>query len=269
MRVFILILILVGVVVVMFGATGAVAQEDDGEAARGSAVRLFDHFIVGGGVITWFVLIPLSVATVALIIEHSVSIRRDPIAPPSTLGRIREDIEARRYVDTVRFTADEPSMLAEVVHSGLVRAGEGYAAMQEAMAEATYQRTTRMMRKIEYLNVIGNVSPMIGLLGTVYGMIRLFASIRLAGGIPEPAVIANDISIALVTTFWGLLVAIPALAMFAFLRNRIDELTEECAATAERLLETFKPSAAPETQETERPRSPSTSQSVAGGQGNA
>jgi hypothetical protein len=61
---------------------------------------------------------------------------------------------------------------------------------------------------------------------------------------PEPARIADDISIALVTTFWGLLVAIPALSVFALFRNRIDVLTAECAIAADRLLATFKPGAA-------------------------
>ena len=78
-------------------------------------------------------------------------------------------------------------------------------------------------------------------------MIRLFASIRVAGGMPEPAKIADDISVALVTTFWGLLVAIPALSVFALFRNRIDVLTAECAVAVDRLLAPFKPGAAAST----------------------
>jgi len=72
-------------------------------------------------------------------------------------------------------------------------------------------------------------------------MIRLFASIRAAGAIPEPARIADDLSIALVTTFWGLAVAIPALSIFALFRNRIDVLAADVALTCERLLAAFKP----------------------------
>ncbi len=115
--------------------------------------------------------------------------------------------------------------------------------MERALEESLEDRSARLLRNIEYLNVIGNVSPMIGLFGTVYGMIRLFASIRAAGAIPEPAVIADDISIALVTTFWGLAVAIPALSAFAIFRNRIDVLTAECALTCEKVLAVFKPGA--------------------------
>jgi biopolymer transport protein ExbB len=98
-----------------------------------------------------------------------------------------------------------------------------------------------LYRKIEYLNIIGSISPMIGLFGTVYGLIRVFASISAAGGIPEPALMAEDISIALVTTFWGLLVAIPAMSVYALFRNRIELISAECALTCERMLEALKP----------------------------
>ena len=134
-------------------------------------------------------------------------------------------------------------MLSGVVNIGLMESQNGYAAMERAVEETLENRSARLMNKIEYLNVIGNISPMIGLFGTVYGMIRLFASIRAAGGMPEPARIADDISVALVTTFWGLLVAIPALSVFAIFRNRIDLLTAECALAADRLLAPFKPGA--------------------------
>ncbi len=241
LRIFTLTLAL-ALVVTLIVSPVALAQDTTGAAQNASARRLFDHFVVRGGVITWFILIPLSIATIALIIEHSLSIRPRTILPWQVVERVRSDLEAKRYLDAVRFTADHPSVLCATVHAGLVQASFGYGAMQRAVADTLDHHAGRLMRKIEYLNVIGNVSPMIGLFGTVYGMIGLFASITEAGGIPEPARIADDISIALVTTFWGLLVAIPALSVFAFFRNRIDELMAECSSTAERLLSTFEPS---------------------------
>ncbi len=207
----------------------------------GSAGKLFDHFVVRGGMITWFVLIPLSIATIALIVEHCFSIRRRTMIPDGLLDRLRNDLEAKRYVDALKASAGDSSTLGLAINRGLVQAGNGYTAMQAAMIDSLELSAGRMMRKIEYLNVIGNVSPMIGLFGTVYGMIGLFASIFEAGGIPEPARIAEHMSIALVTTFWGLLVAIPALSVFSFFRNRIDELTTACAVAGESLLGVFDP----------------------------
>ncbi|HUU83056.1 MAG TPA: MotA/TolQ/ExbB proton channel family protein [Phycisphaerae bacterium] len=237
---FVLLFAVVGGVIFGIGATAA-AQGSAAGSSSGSTLRWVDHFVVKGGWITWFVLIPLSVATVALAIEHGVSIRRTILLPPDARQRITAMLEDKRYVEAVRFTGEDPSVLGYVVHTALLEAGRGFAAMERALEESLEDRAARLMRKIEYLNVIGNVSPMIGLFGTVYGMIRLFASIRAAGAIPEPAVIADDISIALVTTFWGLAVAIPALSAFAIFRNRIDVLTAECALTSEKLLAVFRP----------------------------
>jgi biopolymer transport protein ExbB len=231
------ILGLIGVAVVavmLMSSLGAYAQ-GDGEPAEGAS-KLFDHFVVDGGVITLFVLIPLSIATIALIVEHSISIRQSRVVPADLLHRVRTALDARRYDEVVRATGEDESVLAATIRSGLSQAGNGGEAMQRAMYDTVEQAAGRLMRKIEYLNVIGNVSPMIGLFGTVVGMIRLFASISDAGGIPEPAKIAADISIALVTTFWGLLVAIPALTVYAFFRNRIDSLATECATSSELLL---------------------------------
>jgi len=234
------LLLVLAVAVVLLTTVTAWAQDASpaptGDDAPGGASRLFDHFVVKGGIITLFVLIPLSIATIALIVEHSISIRQSRVLPAEVLHRLRADLDARRYDEVAQLTTEDDSVLSATIRSGLAQAGNGVEAMQRAMYDTVEQAAGRMMRKIEYLNVIGNVSPMIGLFGTVVGMIRLFASITDAGGIPEPAKIADDISVALVTTFWGLLVAIPALSVFAFFRNRIDSLATECATTSELLL---------------------------------
>lgn len=230
------LLLALGVAVVLLSTAGTWAQETGAEQAAAPTSRVFDHYVVNGGWITLFVLIPLSIAAVALSVEHALTIRQSKVVPADLLHRVRSELEARRYDEVVRITGEDSSVLSATVRSGLAQAGNGAEAMQRAMYDTVEQAAGRMMRKIEYLNVIGNVSPMIGLFGTVVGMIGLFASIGEAGGIPEPAKIADDISVALVTTFWGLLIAIPALSVFAFFRNRIDSLATECATTAELLL---------------------------------
>jgi biopolymer transport protein ExbB len=82
---------------------------------------------------------------------------------------------------------------------------------------------------------------MIGLFGTVYGMILAFQSIVVAGGNADPVLLAGGISTALTTTFWGLVVAIPALAGYGIIRNKIDELTTEATLTAQELVNQFRP----------------------------
>ena len=129
-----------------------------------------------------------------------------------------------------------------MVHEALGEAGHGYGAMTRALEEANEDRTARLLRKIEPLNVIGNVAPMLGLMGTVLGMILAFSSIVQAKtGTPDPAALAGDIGMALTTTFWGLVIAVPALAVHAWLRNRIDALTTETALVAQEMIGSFRP----------------------------
>ncbi|RME36985.1 MAG: MotA/TolQ/ExbB proton channel family protein, partial [Planctomycetota bacterium] len=217
----------------------ATAQEENG-AAPAADVKYFDFFVVKGGPIG-FGLIGLSVVTVALAIEHCFSIRRRSIVPPQAVRHTKALIDQKRYVEAVEYTAEEPSMIGYVVHAALREASKGYEAMERAIAETLEERAAKLYRKTEYLNIIGNVSPMIGLLGTVTGMILLFAEIHASDTFPGARVVADRIAIALITTFWGLAVAIPALSIYAVFRNRIDVLTAECALAAEHILSVFQP----------------------------
>lgn len=139
--------------------------------------------------------------------------------------------------------AEHPSVLASVVHAGLSRAANGFASMEQAMAENLQEHGARWLRKIEYLNVLGSVAPMVGLFGTVIGIIGMFNSMADAGGVPVMARISRELGMALVATFWGLLVAIPSLTAFGIIRNRMELLLTECAVTTERLMSRFMPDA--------------------------
>lgn len=199
-------------------------------------VSVFDHFVRQGGPITWFVLIPMSVAMVAMSIGHFLLIRRQTMIPPLLRDDVAEQAEARDIPAILELIEDDPSMLGAALHAGVNEAARGHEAVTHAVQEVTDERAAHLFRRIEHLNVLGNVAPMVGLLGTVYGMIRAFHSLVETGGVPDPRKLAFGISVALVTTFWGLLVAIPALAVYAISRNRIEALTPECAMVAEELL---------------------------------
>ena len=133
-------------------------------------------------------------------------------------------------------------MFGYVLAAALREAGNGLEQMERAMEEALDERSAKLYRKIEYLNIIGAVSPMMGLFGTVVGMILLFSAIHASNTFPSAQVVADRVAIALVATFWGLAVAIPSLSVYAVFRNRIDVLTSECAAGADRILAEFKSS---------------------------
>lgn len=201
---------------------------------------VFQHFVVDGGWITWFILIPLSVLSLALLLHYLLTIRRGTLAPA---GLARALVNAARQGQTrgiLEITREDETLLGQAAFAGVSSLGRGLEAAQSAIDEAVEERVTRLMRRIEYLNVIGNVSPMIGLFGTVVGMIEAFKEIYAAsGGMPEPGRLAGDIAIALVTTFWGLLIAIPALTAFAIFRNRIDAFAAECVKLSDGLVATL------------------------------
>jgi biopolymer transport protein ExbB len=204
-------------------------------------MNLFEILFTGGGaigVIIWII----SVATLALIIEHFISIRRVNILPEDAREEIRNLFEAKQYREAIDYTEGNPDVLSYMIHSALVEAPHGYGAMERAMEEAAEERTSKLMRKIEWLNLIGNIGPMLGLFGTVWGMILAFQKIAQSkGGNVQPTELADSIGLALVTTLLGLAVAIPALAVYAVMRNRIDAMTSEAMIVGDEMINVFRP----------------------------
>jgi len=182
----------------------------------------------------------LSIVAIALIVQFLITIRRLNILPEPLRVQIQTMFDERQYREVIELTETEPSFLAYMVHGALSDAAHGYPAMERAMEEAAEERTTKMLRSIEWLNLIGNVSPMLGLMGTVLGMIGAFMKIVETQQVDATA-IAGPIGIALVTTLLGLGVAIPSLTFFAILRNRIDSTTSEAMVICQELISTFRP----------------------------
>lgn len=224
----------------MLLAFPSVAEAQDGAliSDQGLDVRAL---INAGGTIG-FLIIGLSVAMVALIVEHLLSIRRSALMPPGLAEKLHQLISAGSYTEADRVCRQTPSFLSYVVASGLQDIGLGYAAVEKAMEDASQEQAARLYRKIEYLSVIGAIAPMLGLMGTVWGMILAFAEFSQKAN-PQVAEFAPGISRALVTTLLGLCVAVPALASFFLFRNRIDEMVAETSLKAEAALSPYKRSA--------------------------
>lgn len=187
-----------------------------------------------GGVIG-YIIIALSVATVALIMEHLLSIRRGSLMPRPLAEQLHQHIAAGQFQQADQLCKQQPTFLSYVLMSGIQEANFGYASVEKAMEDACAEQAARLNRKIEYLSVIGALAPMLGLMGTVWGMIQAFAEFTEKAN-PMPADFAPAISEALVTTLFGLCVAVPALAAYAWFRNRIDEYVAEIALMAEHLI---------------------------------
>jgi len=212
--------------------------------AQDSAGSFFKAFMwtddVIGLVVIW-VLVAASVFVIGYISRLALKYRRSTLIPEATRTSIEEALAGKRYREAIDIANEDNSYLGKLVSGALNEASNGFSAMERTVEEVGDRETTRMLRPLEYLNVMGNIAPMLGLFGTVYGMIRAFFALVDAGGQAEPTKLAAGISTALVTTFWGLIVAMPALAGYALIRNKVDELSSEGLLIAEDLIRPFKP----------------------------
>ncbi len=209
------------------------------DVARGE-LNLLGSFLI------WILLL-MSIATIALVIHFLLQNRRTTMVPDDLVGDLEDMLGDRKFRDAIQIAEDDESVFGEVMHAALTEASNGYGAMERAIEETSDLASSRKLRSLELLNVLGAVGPMVGLFGTVYGMIVAFWTIVDAGGQPKPAELAAGISTALVTTFWGLVVGIPAVAAAALIRARIEALITESMIEAEALIGRFRPGGAKKT----------------------
>jgi biopolymer transport protein ExbB len=214
---------------------GTAGIADEAEEKTGPGVR---EMIQAGGLVG-YIIVGLSLTMVALIVEHILSIRRKTLMPPGLAEEVHRLIGEQKYQQADQSCRMNPSYLSRVLGAGLAEVSLGYSSVEKAMEDSGAEQSSRLFRKIEYLSVIGTIAPMLGLLGTVWGMILAFVEFESKAN-PQVSELAPGIYKALVTTLLGLGVAVPALAAFAIFRNRIDELIAEASLLAEQVFADFK-----------------------------
>ena len=206
-----------------------------------AGLPLFQILIWPGGGAIGMILWVLSIITLAIIVQNIIAIRRQNIVPDDVQQQLREGLNSKKYREVMEATATQPDTLSYIVHAALSEAAYGYNSMERALIEAGEERSSKMLRYTEWLNLLGNVGPMVGLLGTVWGLIKTFFSIVASGGIPNPGELAGAIGIKLVCTLLGLCIAIPALAVYGAMRNKIDTLNAEALVVGRDLISGFRP----------------------------
>ena len=209
---------------------------DSGEGVHATLWSMY----VASGLIGYIITI-LSVIGLGFIVEHFLTIRKATVMPDHVVEELNNLIH-QGQLDAAMAFCQEPqnaSLFSQVVLAGIQRyrgSEFGFAEYKAAVEEAGEEQTNRLYRKTEALGVIGAIAPMLGLLGTVQGMILGFNIIAEQGGSAKPGELASSISLALVTTFEGLVVAIPAMVAYSFFRNRIDSLVAEAGSRIEQVL---------------------------------
>jgi biopolymer transport protein ExbB len=193
-----------------------------------------------GSILLWILLL-LSIASIGMIGMMTLTNQRKAYVPAGVIAKIKRMMSSDQFREAIELTSVDKSFFSAVINAALREANHGLSAVIRALDEASEELTTQRLRRVEYLNILAQVSPMIGLFGTVWGMILAFRAIVMAGGNADPVMLAGGIGTALTTTFWGLLIAIPALATYAIIRNRIDEYSTEATRMAEEILNELRP----------------------------
>jgi len=200
-------------------ATG-LSQDDAAPVAEAHSESVLDTIKNGGPLIIliWICIVGTSVTMVTFIIQNIMSLRKDKLAPPALIQALQMTLAAGNYQEAWATCAVNKNYLANVLKAGLSRLGRGKEAVADAVAEHGLREATVLRTRNSYLSVIGVVSPMIGLLGTVIGMMGAFAVLG-SSGMKNPGALAGKIGEVLLATASGLFIAIPAFVAYYVFRN--------------------------------------------------
>lgn len=200
------------------GASIASAQESPKKDPKAVHTKNFLETIVEGG----WVMFPIAIMSVLTVYLSTDSVRNTSIkktSPPSYEAEVKLYFQQGDYVGAYTFCRDNKSPLTNVLRVGISLLGDGKTMVEEGMISEMHKESSNMGTQINYLSVIGVVTPMIGLLGTVTGMIKAFSTLG-SSGIGDPASLSGAIGEVLIATASGLVIAIPAFGMFYLLRSR-------------------------------------------------
>ncbi len=186
------------------------------------------------------VFLGLSFTMVALFVMNVLTARRENVLPVALLEGFEAHLDEKQYQEAYDLAKSDESFLGQVLSAGLAKLSSGYQHAIEAMQEVGEEENMKLEHRLSYLALIGTISPMVGLFGTVYGMINSFSTIANSATTPKPAILAEGISTALFTTLIGLAIAIPAIAIYNILRNRVARLVLEVGIVSERLMDRFQ-----------------------------
>ena len=180
-------------------------------------------------------LIFASIIALAIIIERSYSLRNRLISPPNLLEQTLDNLKRHGLNDDILRALAEGSPMGRVFASGLRSMNGSRELMKESLEEAGRSVAHELERYLTALGTIASVAPLMGLLGTVIGMIEIFGAQSPSGN--NPAKLAHGISIALYNTAFGLIVAIPSLIFYRYFRGKVDALLVEMEQQALRLVD--------------------------------
>lgn len=201
---------------------------------------LLDRWVLDGGPTMIFIGVAV-IAFIALAVYNFMSLTKAKFCPSDLQAALMDHMSECRVRSAIELAASHPSYLGRLVAYAFPNVDAtqpetlGRDQVEDAIADFTNNESRKQMQWINYISLIAQASPMLGLTGTVIGMVNAFATLRTAGA-ADPSQLAGDISVALLTTLWGLINAIPCIICYFILKNKYNSLVSESVHTAEELL---------------------------------
>ena len=213
----------------LFVTSHSFAAKTATKSAIDKSMSLWDLIVAGG--ICMIPLTLISVAATALIIYHFRSVTAQKLVPQDFIESLLSLLEKGEVEKARSLSKQQPNMISAITLKGLSKINRGSSVMQEAIQHEGRERVEGLWRNLGYLGDMAVIAPMLGLLGTVFGMIQAFNYQAFKAGIIKPIILAEGLAQAMITTAYGLIIAIPILAFYAYFRGRISSIM----ATAERV----------------------------------
>jgi biopolymer transport protein ExbB len=220
--------------------TSLASAQDAKPAAAEQTGALADMFAYENAGLIGYIIVAMSVISLALIIENFVSLKREKLAPPDLIDELGALFDEENFQEATELCENEKFYLTRCVGAGLSKLGHPFETIQATVREMEAEESTKLFQKVGWLSLMSATAPMMGLFGTVTGMFVTFGTIASAGGSVSPAILAKGIKMALITTIFGLTVAMPVGVCFFVLRNRVVRICTEVNAIAEDMFERFR-----------------------------
>lgn len=220
------------------GEATPAAEEPAGDDSGSEAPRerSFLMWMIEASGIFGAILLVISIIMVSLITTSSLQVKREFFIPENFVSEFQQKLDSKDYKGAYEYAKADDSLLARMMAAGMSRLDRGYASALEGMQEIGDDENMTHEHKISYLALIASVAPMVGLMGTVYGMVLSFQKISTSTVAPKPSELADGIATALFTTIEGLAVAIPAMVAFTIFRNRLSRYMLEVGVVSEGLM---------------------------------
>jgi biopolymer transport protein ExbB len=206
-------------------------------ASAATSIESVWDFCVKGGI----VMIPIALCSLvglALVVERLLSVRRTKAIPPGFLEGLRPLVREGNQKRCLEHCRASKSPMARICEAGFKRWDRPIEQVEKAISDAGQTEIALMRKHMRALSVITSISPLLGLLGTIFGMIKAFQTVAASGeALGRTELLAAGIYEAMITTAAGLIVAIPALVMYNFIASRIDRLVLEMDAVCLELVE--------------------------------